>query len=101
MSALGQKQTFRGLRRMSALPLDAGTVVVTRDVRFVPIADVRPDRGTPHQAFLLHGWSKQFTARQSHTSDANIPEPAGGDVLAFVPACPSELLNMAHCSLGY
>jgi len=40
MSALGQKQTFAVQKRMSALPPKADMCGATRDVRFVPIADI-------------------------------------------------------------
>jgi hypothetical protein len=39
MSALGQKQTFKRLRLMSALPPKADIDGYGRDVRFVPEAD--------------------------------------------------------------
>jgi hypothetical protein len=39
MSALGQKQTFREARGMSALPPKADMCGATRDVRFGPEAD--------------------------------------------------------------
>ena len=50
MSALGQKQTFALQNVMSALPPKADMCSATRDVRFVPRADisstpVRNDRG--------------------------------------------------------
>jgi hypothetical protein len=41
MSALGQKQTFAVQTIMSALPPIADMCGATRDVRFVPIADIR------------------------------------------------------------
>ena len=41
MSALGQKQTFAVQEPMSALPPKADMCGATRDVRFVPIADIR------------------------------------------------------------
>src|SRR4030095_8527875 len=41
MSALGQKQTFALHQPMSALPPKADICGATRDVRFVPIADIR------------------------------------------------------------
>jgi hypothetical protein len=41
MSALGQKQTFKRLRLMSALPPKADIRQGNRDVRFVRIADSR------------------------------------------------------------
>jgi hypothetical protein len=41
MSALGQKQTFRGAIGMSALPPKADMCSATRHVRFVPIADMK------------------------------------------------------------
>ena len=40
MSALGQKQTFAAHKPMSALPPKADMCGATRDVRFVPIADI-------------------------------------------------------------
>jgi hypothetical protein len=41
MSALGQKQTFEGVRAMSALPPKADIGTRSRDVRFVPKADIK------------------------------------------------------------
>jgi hypothetical protein len=41
MSALGQKQTFKGLRAMSALPPKADIGWVPSDVRSVPKADIK------------------------------------------------------------
>ena len=40
MSALGQKQTFAAQQPMSALHPIADMCAATRDVRFVPIADI-------------------------------------------------------------
>jgi hypothetical protein len=40
MSALGQKQTLRGVRPMSALPLKADIDEHDEHVRFVPMADI-------------------------------------------------------------
>ena len=40
MSALGQKQTCAAQKIMSALPPKADMCGATRDVRFVPIADI-------------------------------------------------------------
>ena len=40
MSALGQKQTFAVHKAMSALPPKADMCDATRDVRFVPEADI-------------------------------------------------------------
>jgi hypothetical protein len=42
MSGLGQKQTFAVQNGMSALPPIADMCGATRDVRFVPKADIRP-----------------------------------------------------------
>jgi hypothetical protein len=42
MSALGQKQTFAVQKVMSALPPKADMCGATRDVRFGPIADIKP-----------------------------------------------------------
>jgi hypothetical protein len=42
MSALGQKQTHAVQNGMSALPPKADMCGATRDVRFGPIADIRP-----------------------------------------------------------
>jgi hypothetical protein len=41
MSALGQKRTLKRLHTMSTLPPKADIVQHNRDVRFVPIADIR------------------------------------------------------------
>jgi hypothetical protein len=41
MSALGQKQTLQSARPMSALPPKADMGTRPRDVRFVPLADMR------------------------------------------------------------
>ena len=41
MSALGQKQTFKRLRLMSALPPKADITQHGSNVRFVPKADIR------------------------------------------------------------
>jgi hypothetical protein len=41
MSALGQTQTFAAHKSMSALPPKADMCSATRDVCFVPIADMR------------------------------------------------------------
>ena len=40
MSALGQKQTSRGLQSMSALPPKADIGTQSRNVRFVPLAAI-------------------------------------------------------------
>ena len=40
MSALGQKQTWADVRAMSALPPKADIETRSRDVRFVPKADI-------------------------------------------------------------
>jgi hypothetical protein len=42
MSALGHKQTFRSAIAMSALPPKADMCGATWDVRFGPLADIRP-----------------------------------------------------------
>jgi hypothetical protein len=42
MSALGHKRTFAVQNGMSALPPIADMSSATRDVRFVPIADIPP-----------------------------------------------------------
>ena len=55
MSALGQKRTCAAQNAMSALPPKADMCAATRDVRFVPEADIRcrlsmcqlPDRRCP------------------------------------------------------
>ena len=40
MSAMGHKRTFAVQNGMSALPPKADMCTATRDVRFVPIADI-------------------------------------------------------------
>jgi hypothetical protein len=49
MSALGQKQTLSNISAMSALPPKADIVRQDRDVRFVPLAEVRPSRSEPRR----------------------------------------------------
>jgi hypothetical protein len=45
MSALGRKQTFLNARPMSAIPPKADIGTQSRDVRFVPEADILRRRG--------------------------------------------------------
>ena len=52
MSALGQKQTCAAQKVMSALPPKADMCAATRNVRFVPIADIAPTR-SPAPLLLL------------------------------------------------
>ena len=51
MSALGQKPTLQCILLMSALPPKAAMDQHARDVRFVPIADIRPDSSTKRLGF--------------------------------------------------
>jgi hypothetical protein len=44
MSALGHKRTYAAQKVMSALPPKADICGATRDVRFVPIADLGSER---------------------------------------------------------
>ena len=46
MSALGQKQRWRHVQTMSALPPKADIAEHDQDVCFVPIADIRADSST-------------------------------------------------------
>ena len=39
---MGQKQTFEGLVKMSALPPKADMAAAVQNVRYVPIADIPP-----------------------------------------------------------
>ena len=52
-SALGQKQTLKLVRAMSALPSEADMVQLNRDVRFVPKADIW-QRRVPARELLAH-----------------------------------------------
>jgi hypothetical protein len=54
MSALGQKQTFKRLRLMSALLPKADMVADDRDVRFVPKADIRDAAKTAYSISARH-----------------------------------------------
>jgi hypothetical protein len=47
MSALGQKQTFPNVRPMSALPPKADIATRSRNVRYVPKADIGHPIGSP------------------------------------------------------
>ena len=65
MSALGQKQTCAAQKVMSALPLKADMCGATRDVRFVPKADVyseyawaRPHGEAAGRSGRLHHFEK-------------------------------------------
>jgi hypothetical protein len=55
MSALGQKQTLQSVRLMSALPPKADIGTQSRNVRFVPKADItqRMDVGFDEHAALV------------------------------------------------
>jgi hypothetical protein len=52
MSALGQERTLRHFLSMSALPPKADIETQSRDVRFVPKADIRTD----HQFADIDVW---------------------------------------------
>ena len=60
MSALGQKRTFAVRGLMSALPPKADMCGTTRDVRFVPIADIA-NRSVSWQASLA--FTQNLTSR--------------------------------------
>ena len=60
MSALGQKQTCAAQNAMSALPPKADMCGATRDVRFVPIADIA-NRSVSWQASLA--FTQDLTSR--------------------------------------
>ena len=61
MSALGHKQTYAVQNVMSALPPKADMCSATRDVRFVPIADIVRLHPDP----LAH-WKQQQSASGPH-----------------------------------
>src|SRR5262249_18424148 len=54
MSALGQKRTSRLVEGMSALPPKADIGIEPRNVRFVPIADIRPEFSRGSALGLVH-----------------------------------------------
>src|SRR5215469_13603123 len=57
MSALGQKQTFRSVRAMSALPPKADMVIRLANVCFVPKADIlRRNSRCPIRPPHRRGW---------------------------------------------
>ena len=66
MSALGQKRTFAVQKAMSALPLKADMCIATRDVRFVPIADVGPTNRLPLQRALAATEEKSLLRFSHH-----------------------------------
>ena len=63
MPALGHKRTFAVQNGMSALPPKADMCSATRDVRFVPIADIGP---STHLAF----WPSVFQELPTGTAGA-------------------------------
>ena len=70
MSALGQKQTFRSVRPMSALPLRADIQSRIRDVRFVPLKEVEE---------LYPIGLSDCTVRSSDTTSATLLHILGKD----------------------
>jgi len=50
---LGQKQTFKRARAMSALPPKADIADAMRNVRFVPKADIQRSIRSPRQRALV------------------------------------------------
>ena len=73
MSALGQKQTCAAQKVMSALPPKADMCGATRDVRFVPKADIR--RG--YSSMRLSARKQEISAnRQSNADDVTVVEIA-------------------------
>jgi hypothetical protein len=74
MSALGQKQTLGNVAPMSALPPKADIRTQSRNVRFVPIADIRMDfiRASPSGDFNGLG-DRQFNLNAEFPSlDRNL-----------------------------
>ena len=57
-SALGQKRTFAVQKGMSALPPKADMCSATRDVRFVPIADIVALIRSPRPLARLACWGR-------------------------------------------
>ena len=53
MSSLGQKQTWRGEFALSALPTKADIGTQSRNVRFVPKADIGEVIRSPHPQHLI------------------------------------------------
>jgi hypothetical protein len=58
MSALGQEQTFRSVRAMSALPPKADITAAQTNVRFVPKADIM------HRSNIMSGSWKPACLKQ-------------------------------------
>ena len=92
MSALGQKQTYAAQNVMSALPPKADMCGATRDVRFVPIADMPESHGLqqsprPRIRFLQKQGRKLFVFAQEffdvilhlNTGMDNRPKMSGSD----------------------
>ena len=63
MSALGQKQTFRYVRPMSALPPKADIAQRDWDVRFVPKADIPHCRKSASIRSLRRRWRARLAER--------------------------------------
>jgi hypothetical protein len=69
MSALGQKQTLRRVRVMSALPPKADIGTQSWNVRFVPLADI-PSRATDYTVGAIGCATKR--------ADHHVREEVGG-----------------------
>jgi len=72
MSALGQKQTSKHSRMMSALPPKADIGTHSRNVRFVPKADIDPSipgRAAAHEN-ILHRLNQNIFGRPNFAQQA-------------------------------
>src|SRR6476661_912840 len=76
MSALGQKQTFAVQKGMSALPPKADMCDATRDVRFVPKADIEPS------LTACPGWLSRAVNGRSSRHLVGVQGPAAPAVAA-------------------
>jgi len=66
MSALGQKQTFRNVRAMSAIPPKADIRQRNCDVRFGPNADIAKSAFSCFRIFVGIDWLMFLSAPRDH-----------------------------------
>ena len=67
MSALGQKQTCALQKVMSALPPKADMCGATRDVRFVPIADIAPAANNEAADYRIAAFLQSMRRASGHS----------------------------------
>ena len=88
MSALGQKQTWKRVRVMSALPPKADISSVLWDVRFVPKADI------------LRCGKEVEVGQESDSAVAGRPTQHSGGIGGRITAPSDDLIGSDQCQIG-